>query len=247
MLQRIAFCLLLVCAGTLPMNASPYHSIELDTTMINTLSQQEIKSGWILLFDGKTMKNWQTFRNIPGSWFIKDGMLCSEKPTTSQHPDLMTIEEFDNFELSVDWKLSPQGNSGIMYLVTEATGASFESGPEYQLIDDDNFPHPITDKQKSGAVYDMYPPKVKATNPPGAWNTTLIKVNKGKVEHWLNGKLVASYTLWTDDWRKQKANSKWKDVAAYGVSNSGHIAFQASHSEEAGTGVYFRNIKIRKL
>ena len=98
-----------------------------------------------------------------------------------------------------------------MYMVTETTEASFISGPEYQLIDDDNFPHPITEKQKSGADYDMYPPLVKATKTPGEWNLTIIKVNKGHVEHWLNGQKVVEYTLWTDAWKSQKEKSKWKE------------------------------------
>ena len=216
-----------------------------DTT-INQLTQQEKTKGWQLLFDGKTLEGWKTFKNQPGSWKVIDGILCSASADAG-NADLLTNGVYENFELDIDWKLSAQGNSGILYLVTEDYDQTFLSGPEYQLIDDDGFPEKIENWQKTGANYAMNPPAVKATKKPGEWNTTKIIVNKGHVEHWLNGKKVVDYTLWSNEWKKEKAAGKWKDAAGYAASKSGHIALQSSHSPVETSGICFRNIKIRQL
>ncbi len=218
-----------------------------DTTHDNILTSKEKESGWLLLFDGKTMTNWRTYKNMPGSWIVRDGTLCSEKPISNQNPDLITNDIYENFELSIDWKISPQGNSGIMYLVTEKYDQPYLSGPEYQLIDDDSFPAKIEDWQKTGANYAMQPPAVKATHAPGEWNKTKIIVHKGHVEHWLNGQKVVEYILWSEEWKREKATGKWKDAPGYGASKAGHIALQASHTMADNSGVCFRNIKIKLL
>jgi len=126
--------------------------------------------------------------------------------------------------------------------VTEENDATYESGPEYQLIDDIGYPGKLSDKQLSGANYDMQAPNAKVAKPAGEFNHTKIVVNKGHVEHWLNGTKVVEYELWSPEWEKQKANSKWKDVKPYGMSKKGHIALQ-----DHGGGVYFKNIKIKTL
>ena len=217
-----------------------------DTTISNQLTQQEKTKGWQLLFDGKTLNGWKTFKDQPGSWKVTDGMLCSASADAG-NADLLTNAVYENFELNIDWKISPEGNSGILYLVTEDYDQTFLSGPEYQLIDDDRFPEKIEDWQKTGANYAMNPPAVKAVKKPGEWNTTKIIVNKGHVEHWLNGKKVVDYTLWSDEWKKEKTAGKWKDAAGYAASKSGHIALQSSHSNVETSGICFRNIKIHQL
>ena len=214
----------------------------------NKLSKAEKKAGWKLLFNGKNVKGWRAYKNIPGSsWEVKNGTLCSEKPAGDKNPDLITNGIYENFELSIDWKISPKANSGIMYLVTEDNEHPYESGPEFQLIDDKGYPDKIEDWQKTGASYAMQAASVDATRTPGEWNHALINVNKGHVEHWLNGKKVVEYDLGSDKWKAQKAAGKWKDVAAYGAAKSGHIALQATHSGVANTGVYYKNIKIKSL
>jgi hypothetical protein len=127
-------------------------------------------------------------------------------------------------------------------MVTEENGASYESGPEYQLIDDLGYPDKLKDVQLSGANYDMNPPTAKVVKPVGEFNHTKIVVNKGHVEHWLNGTKVVDYQLWTPEWEQTKANSKWKNVKTYGMSKAGHIALQ-----DHGGGVWFKNIKIKTL
>ena len=214
----------------------------------NKLTKAEKKDGWKLLFDGKDTKGWRAYKNIPGSsWEVKNGTLCSEKPAGNDNPDLISNEKYENFELAIDWKISPQGNSGILYLVTEDNDHTYESGPEYQLIDNKGYPDKIEEYQKSAANYAMQAASVDATLPPGEWNQTRIIVNKGHVEHWLNGKKVMEYELGSDKWKAQKAAGKWKDVKTYGAAKSGYIALQATHSGFANTGVYFKNIKIKTL
>jgi hypothetical protein len=127
-------------------------------------------------------------------------------------------------------------------MVTEENGASYESGPEYQLIDDLGYPSKLSDKQLSGSNYDMQAPSAKVAKPAGEFNHTKIVINKGHVEHWLNGTKVVEYELWSSAWENQKANSKWKDVKPYGMSKKGYIALQ-----DHGGGIAFKNIKIKPL
>jgi len=217
-----------------------------DTTIDNMLTQKEADKGWQLLFDGKTLDGWRTFKNEPGSWKAGNGMLCSYTADKG-NADLITNGVYENFELSIDWKISAGGNSGILYLVNEDYDQSFLSGPEYQLIDDNGFPAKLENWQKTGANYAMNTPTVNAAHKPGEWNTTKIIINKGHVEHWLNGKKVVEYNLWSEEWKKLKDAGKWKDAAGYAASKSGHIALQSSHSDVETSGICFRNIKIRSL
>jgi len=244
--MRINF--LIICIALLAnMQAIANHCTIKDTSGNNMLTQEEKQQGWKLLFDGKTLNAWRTYKNQPGSWKVNNGTLCSERSADNKHADLITDDQFENFELSIDWKISPKGNSGIMYLVTENYDNAFESGPEYQLIDDDGFPEHIEEYQKTGANYAMQAPAMKAANAPGEWNHTRIVVNKGHVEHWLNGKKVVEYTLGSEEWKKEKAAGKWKDEAGYGASKKGHIALQSAHSDIDNTYICFRNIKIKLL
>src|SRR4051812_22205853 len=185
----------------------------------NTLSNAEKQQGWKLLFDGKTQNGWRYYQNKASkSWEVSNGTLHSKGSADnygSVNADLMTREQYDNFELSIDWKISPKGNSGILYLVTEDYPTSYLSGPEYQIIDDVNFPEKIGDWQKTGANYAMNPAPTAEPKPVGEWNHTKIIVNKGHVEHWLNGKKIVEYEIGSEDWKKNKMNGKWKDAAGY--------------------------------
>jgi hypothetical protein len=212
----------------------------------NNLAKQEKQEGYQLLFNGRNMDGWHTYQNKPAdSWSVKDGALYCKGSSTDKsdrRADLITIDQFENFDLSVDWKISPKGNSGIMYMVTEEYPTAYLSGPEYQIIDDQNFPEHLEDWQKTGANYAMNPAPAARPNPVGEWNHTRIVVNNGHVVHWLNGTKVVDYQLWTDEWKKHKENGKWKDAPGYGASKRGHIALQ-DHGSEA----WFKNIKIKVL
>jgi hypothetical protein len=209
----------------------------------NRLSKKEKREDWILLFDGTTMKGWRPYKNRESEgWEVKNGELNCKEEGVTKRADLITIDQYENYELLIDWKISPKKNSGIIYMVTEENGASYESGPEYQLIDDVGYPGKLSDKQLSGANYDMQGPSAKVSKPAGEFNHTKIVINKGHVEHWLNGTKVVDYQLWSPEWEQQKANSKWKDVKPYGMSKSGHIALQ-----DHGGGIAFKNIKLKRL
>ena len=209
----------------------------------NTLTEKEKKEGWVLLFDGTTMNGWRTYKNKESEgWDVKNGELYCKEEGVTKRADLITNNKYENYELQIDWKISPKKNSGIIYMATEENGASYESGPEYQVIDDIGYPAKLNDKQLSGANYDMHAPSAKVAKPAGEFNHTRIVINKGHVEHWLNGTKVVNYQLWTPEWEQIKATSKWKDVKPYGMSKSGHIALQ-----DHGGGIAFRNIKLKPL
>jgi hypothetical protein len=172
---------------------------------------------------------------------VANGELQCLETGVKKRGDLITNEMYDDFELLIDWKIAPKHNSGIIYRCTEENGASFESGPEYQLIDDTGYPDKLHDKQLSGSNYDMQAPGANVVKPAGEYNRTRIVVKDAHVEHWLNGVKVVEYELWSPQWKEWKAESKWKNVTPYGMSKSGHIALQ-----DHGGGVTFKNIKIKK-
>jgi hypothetical protein len=199
--------------------------------------------GWIKLFNGKDMTGWRTYQNRSSdSWEVVNGMLHCKGPKASKHADLVTNDEYENFELSIDWKMAPKGNSGILYLVKEDQKESYLTGPEYQLIDDEGYPEKLEEWQKTGANYAMNSAPDAKPKAIGKWNNTKIKVNKGHVEHWLNGKKIVDYQIGSAEWNKNKAEGKWKDAAEYGVAKKGHIALQNHGSE-----VWFKNIKVKQL
>jgi hypothetical protein len=209
----------------------------------NTLTKKEKKEGWVLLFDGKTTTGWRAYKNKEqDGWAVKDGQLYCKEDGVTKRADMITADQYENYEFQIDWKISPKKNSGIIYMVTEDNGASYESGPEYQLIDDLGYPNKLSEKQLSGSNYDMQAPSAKLAKPVGEFNHTKIVINKGHVEHWLNGTKVVEYELWSDAWNQQKENSKWKNVKPYGMSKKGYIALQ-----DHGGGIAFKNIKIKPL
>lgn len=209
----------------------------------NKLTEKEKQEGWQLLFDGNTMNGWRMFRNrTADGWEVKNGELVNRTEGATRRSDIITQEQFENFELSFDWKLNPGKNSGVMYHVTEDNGATYESGPEYSLIDDEGYAEELAPAQKSGANYDVHAPSELAAKPVGQYNTSKIVVKGNHIEHWLNGKKVVEFEKGSPEWLELKNKSKWKDVKTYSASNSGHIALQ-----DHGGGVAFKNIKIRKL
>ncbi len=212
----------------------------------NKLSKEEKQEGYTLLFDGKSMDGWRTYQNkSAASWSVDDGTLhCkgSDANYGEITADLMTDKQYDNFDFQADYKISPKGNSGIIYMVTEENPYSYLSGPEYQIVDDVNFPEKLEDWQLTAANYAMYPAVGGTPNNAGQWNHARIVKNNNHVEHWLNGNKVVEYELYDDDWKKRKDEGKWKDVPTYAATKKGHISFQ-NHGSEA----WFKNIKIKEL
>lgn len=208
----------------------------------NTLSPAETSAGWRLLFDGATSTGWHLYGGgrVVG-WEIAEGALVALAQDGGH--DIVTDDEFENFELVIDWKLSPRANSGIFFNVVEqGNKAIYATGPEYQIIDDDGWPSRLEDWQRTGANYAMHAPLTRAAKPVGEWNVTRIVVDRGHVEHWLNGAKTADYTLWTDEWTKLVSTGKWKDYPSYGRARKGRIGLQ-----DHGNKVWFRNIKVRAV
>ena len=209
----------------------------------NTLTKAEKKAGWKLLFDGKTIAGWRTYKHaIDDSWEVVDGQLHCKQTGVEHRADLITEEQYSSFELSFDWKVDKGANSGVLYHVLETHDHPFETGPEYQLIDDLGYPGKLEDWQKSGSDYAMHPPLKIASNPQGEYNHSRIVVNGDHVEHWLNGVKVVSFKAWDAEWQQLKMKGKWKDHVDYGNARTGGIDLQ-----DHGGGVWFKNVKIRQL
>jgi Domain of Unknown Function (DUF1080) len=209
----------------------------------NTLTDAEKKDGWVLLFDGKTTSGWRTYQNLPNdSWEAASGELHCKKDGVQHRADLVTKDQYASFELQLDWKVSKAANSGILYHVQETKKSSYETGPEYQLIDDLGYTEKIEDWQKSGADYAMHPPSKIVSKPTGQYNHSRLVVNGAHVEHWLNGVKIVDFTAWTPEWEKLKTTGKWKDYPDYGMAKTGVIALQ-----DHGGGIWMKNIKIKKL
>lgn len=213
------------------------------------LTEQQKAEGWKLLFDGQSKSGWQIFKaRKNNTWEVKDGALHaialneSVKGTGDERSDLMTTAEYGNFELTFDWKISAEGNSGVIFRATEEFEQPYYSGPEYQIIDDKGWPGKLTDAQLTGANYDMHAPNNPKANSVGEWNSAKIVANGSHIEYWLNGAKVVDYELGTADWKRRRDGSKWKDAKGYGLAKKGHIDLQ-----DHGSEVWFKNILIHEL
>jgi hypothetical protein len=218
----------LACAATSALAATPD----------NTLTRAEKKAGWVLLFDGKDTKGWRGFKaDAPDAgWTVKDGVIGPD-PKTSK--DIISQGEYANFELTFDWRISPQGNSGVMYHVVEQGDETYQSGPEYQILDN---AHPTPAVEKAASLFALYAPSKDMTKAPGDFNHGRIVVDHGRVEHWLNGVKVVEYDLNSAEFKAKVAASKFRQWPQFAASPTGHIALQCH-----GDAVGFRNIKIRVI
>jgi len=211
---------------------------------INSLTENEKKEGWRLLFNGKNLDGWKTFqgKEITG-WKVIDGVLNNSGIGSDHGGDIVTREKFQRFELYIEWKIAPKSNSGIFFHVNEKIGkAIYESGPEYQLIDDKGWPDKLNNTQYSGANYAMHAPRNAVVKSLDEWNQTRIIVDGTHVQHYLNGVKVVDYYLWDHDWKSLKENGKWKDFPYYGMAKKGHIGLQ-----DHGGLAQFKNIKIKVI
>ena len=214
----------------------------------NILSPKEKQQGWVLLFDGTTLNGWKGFnvKDVPKNWSVEGNQLTCSRKGENMEGDILTAEKYENFELMVDWKVSAKANSGIFYHVVEGSQyhSPYETGPEYQVIDDLGWPDKLGEWQKTGSDYAMHPADTtkKVLQPVGQWNHTKIIVNRGHVQHWLNGKKIVDFQAWTPEWYGKVKACKFNDLPDYGKAKIGYIGLQ----NEQGS-ICFKNIKLRKL
>jgi hypothetical protein len=204
---------------------------------VNTLTESEKAQGWRLLFDGKNPANdWRGYKKdeLPSAWVVQDGALFLE----SKGGDIVTKEQFENFELLIDWKISEAGNSGIMFRVQEISKAPWHTGPEIQVLD--NTGH--RDPNKAAWMYGLYTTSVDATKPVGEWNRLRFVTKNGKCQHWLNDVFYVEYEIGSEDWNEKVSKSKFGAFPDFAKFAKGHLCLQ-----DHGNQVWFRNIKIRPL
>jgi cytochrome c len=219
----------------------------------NTLTPSQTQAGWKLLFDGKTTSGWHNFKKqtIGTSWVVSDGALMLDaKKNPEGHwqapdgGDIVTADEYENFELEIEWKIAPCGNSGIIYNVVEDAKYDYvwQTGPEMQVLDNTCHPDTRFVTHQAGDLYDLIASSQVTVRPAGEWNKARIVKNNGKVEHWLNGVKVVEYEMYTDQWIAMINKSKFKDMPDFGRAKKGRIALQ-----DHGDKVWYRNIRIRPL
>ena len=208
-------------------------------------------TSWNSLFDGKTLKGWHTYGDTvaTSAWQIDSGIIhldASKKDKddkTINGGDLLTNNEYSNFDLKLEWKISRGGNSGIKFYVQEDRTKYDEAiGLEMQVVDNKNHEDGKSAKHRAGSLYDLIAPTAEVARDFGEWNDAEIKCYNGWLEFYLNGTKIVTTTLWDDNWRKMIAHSKYKHMYNWGMFKSGHIALQ-----DHGLDVWYRNIIIKKL
>ena len=219
---------------------------------VNALTSDQKKAGWKLLFDGKSTKGWHRYGGgaIDSVWKVTEGALCldvaGKKASNIRGDwDIVTEDEFENFEFQAEWKINKNGNSGIVFLVHEDKKKynwPWETGPEMQVLDNDGHPDAKIIKHRSGDLYDLVASSRETVKPVGEWNSVTIRLQNGKLDLYQNGENVVSTTMWDDNWNKMVANSKWKRYPAFATFHKGRIGLQ-----DHGDGVCYRNIRIRRL
>jgi hypothetical protein len=206
----------------------------------NVLTAEERAAGWRLLFDGKTTRGWRGFRkdHMPDGWQVIKGCLVRMGPGG----DIITEQQFDDFELTLEWRISPGGNSGIFFRVSEEENVVWRTGPEMQVLDNSAHADGRNALTSAGANYALHAPVRDVTEPVGLFNKVRVLVDCSHVEHWLNGVKIVEYELESPEWERLVAASKFKSMPRHGRTKKGHIALQ-----DHGDKVWYRNIKIRAI
>jgi hypothetical protein len=221
-------------------SAAPAPASSQAVSAVNTLTPAERAAGWQLLFDGKTTVGWRGWKKngMPAGWQVVDGALTR----VSEGGDIITTAKFKDFELSIEWKIAPGGNSGIFYRAGEEESAIYWTAPEMQVLDDAGHPDGKSRLTAAGADYELYEAPSGIVKPAGEWNQARLIVQGRHVEHWLNGVRLLQYELLSPDWEMRVAGSKFAPHPSYGRNTEGFIGLQ-----DHGDWVAYRNIKIRVL
>lgn len=211
------------------------------TTTTDSLAPKEMTHEWRPLFDGRTTAGWREFgkQSVSPGWQVIDGSLVR---VANGAGDIITNEQFRNFELELEWKVPSGGNSGVFYRVNEQADTIWKAAPEMQILDDAVHRDGKSDLTSAGASYGLYPAPRGVVRPADQWNTARLVMNGSHVEHWLNGTKLLEYELGSADWKDRVAKSKFNTMPLYGKAEQGHIGLQ-----DHGDRVEFRNIRIRVL
>lgn len=213
---------------------------------VNALTKAEKKEGWKLLFNGKNTKGWHWYGHPDAQtpWTVQDGAFTPDS-TSKNHGDLVTDDNYDNFDLKLEWKISKTGNSGILFYVQEDTAKykqTYFTGPEMQVLDNDGNHDGKIHAHRAGDLYDLIASSSEPVKPVGQWNQVEIISNKGELKLFLNGVNVVTTTMWDDHWKDMIAHSKFKRWSDFGVAHNGKLALQYHDFP-----VWYRNIRIKKL
>jgi len=212
----------------------------------NTLADSEKKKGWELLFNGTTPDGWHGYNltGFPDCWTIQDGAFTMTTEGMAESQDIITNKKYRSFAFSAEYKLTKSANSGIIFQIAEDKKYKFpyETGPEFQIIDQDNWPDKLEDWQWCGANYAMYPPMAKPYKPLGEWNQILLVVDGNNVTQIINGVIVVKYIKNSEEWTKLRNSGKWTAFPDWGKFDEGYISLQ-NH----GTKAWYRNIKLKEL
>lgn len=212
------------------------------TASRSVLSPEEQADGFKFLFNGTNMNSFRGYRKetMPKGWVIADGNLAYVPGV--EGGDIVTKDEYGDFELRLDWKISEGGNSGIMTNVQETKGAPYETGIEMQVLDNERHPDGKNVLTSAGSAYGLYAPSQVVVLPANHWNSIRLICKGNHVEHWINGVKVLEYEKNSPDFKERLAKSKFKDWADFAKFSTGRIAFQ-----DHGNIVAYRNIRIKKL
>lgn len=221
-----------------------------DTTAANQDTEVMAENEWIELFNGQDLSGWKGYgKDAPGdAWKVVDGVIHfdanAKKNEGASGGDLVTLDSFGDFHLKLEWKISENGNSGIMFYVQDngEYNAPYHTGPEYQLLDNDGHPDGKITTHRTADLYDLIESSSEPVRPVGEWNETEIISKDGKLEFYLNGVNTMTTTMWDEQWDQMVAGSKFKDMPGFGKYQEGRIVLQ-DHNDD----VWFRNIQIKKL
>lgn len=222
------------------------------TTEVTEVAMEESPAEeWISLFDGQTFGGWHKYGGeaVGNAWKIEDGAIYLDAVNkdgwqAGDGGDIVTDEEFENFHLKYEWKITQNGNSGVIFFINESPEYEYpwQTGPEMQVLDNEGHPDAKIVSHRAGDLYDLIVSSEETVKPYGEWNLAEIIADNGKLEFVLNGTTIVSTTMWTPEWEALIAGSKFKDMPGFGKYKKGKIALQ-----DHGDLVYYRNIELKKL
>lgn len=242
---RLVLAAALLAAACAPRAAPDAAAPDTAAGMTTTATPQSGEGGWEVLFDGTDLSQWRGYRrqDVPASWRVENGVLAfAAAQDRAQRGDLVTREQYGDFELELEWRISEGGNSGIMYRVSESEPEPWHTGPEMQVLDDARHQDGQIPSHRAGALYDLIVPPANIARPVGEWNQVRIRVQGNRIQQWLNGQQTADVEVGSEEWNRLLAASKFRDMPTFASQRTGHIVLQ-DHDDP----VWYRNIRIRRL